>query len=216
MTTVEKLDHLWTYYKFVLLIVVILVMLVSMVVTGITNANRETLLSGAVINVNLDQAGRNYINRDYFEKLQGVKGDQEIAVNNFNFEDPSTAVNFEMTSNSIMRLIAMVEGKMLDYALTDMVGLNVSLGNQLFMDLRKVMTEEELAKWEGKVITMKYGDDGEEFPVAINITDTAYVKNHVRSDESCYFAVLDNTTRLDAVKAFWNYLITYEPKQPAA
>lgn len=215
MTTAEKLDHLWTYYKFVLVILVVVVMLISIVVTGITNANREYLISGAVLNVTMDQKGRDYINQDCLEALQGEAGHKELVITDFRFEDPSAAVNFEMTSNAIYRLIAMVEGKMLDYAITDMIGLNVSLGHQLFMDLREFMTEEELAQWEGKLIMMKYGDDGEEFPVAINISDTAYAKNHVRTSDSCYFAVIGNTPRLEAVRAFWDYLMDYEAK-PAA
>ncbi|MBO5953014.1 MAG: hypothetical protein J6Q53_02675 [Oscillospiraceae bacterium] len=210
MTTAEKLEHLWTYYKFALLIVVIVVVIVSFVVTGIINSRKEYLISGALINVSIEIEGLNYIDADYQDVLQGEDGKKEVQLNNFIFEDPAKTADFEMTSNAIYRLLAMVEGKMLDYIIADQVGLKVFLSNELFQDLRNILPEEELVRWQDYIINIKYGDDGDEIPVAINLKDTVYGKKYFRTEEDYYIAFVANTTRPEACLEFWNYLMALE------
>ena len=210
MTTAEKLDHLWSYYKYNVIVLVLVVSIVVMLLSGLINGGRRYLLYGGIINVSVSQEGRECISTEYFDQMGGQTYFKEVGLDSFFFENPGEATDFEMTSNAIMRLLAMVEGKMLDYVITDRVGLNVSLGNELFIDLRKVLSEEELAKWEGKIITMRYEETDEEFPVALNIEDTAFAKKYVNSQNGCYLAFIGNTQRLEGCRAFYNYLMQLE------
>ena len=199
----EKVDHLWTYYYWVLIVAAIIVTLCLIVHSSITNLNREVLVAGVLVNADVSLEGHDFLEDRYFEKLGGKEGDQEVQITDITFEDPNTTLNIEQTYTASIRLVAMVSAKEVDYVIMDKIGLEFYLGHDMFMDLNELLSQEELEKWKDDLI---YDDTGETIPVAINIKNTMFAKKYLRTEKDRYIGFAANTQRPDACKILWEYL----------
>lgn len=208
----QKAEHLWTYYKWVLGILVILLVLTVIISTGVRNANIEILLSGELININTYQEGHDYISTDYFEKLQGNKKNQKIILNSGFMGDPADEQMAQANYYTIIRSVAEMSAQMLDYMMLDGMAMSSYLAEDMFMDLNRLFTPEELALMEENLVYLLYEETGERIPVAIRLNDTGYAKRFVESDKDIYIAFVENTPREKACRAFWDYLVACEPE----
>ncbi len=202
----EKVDHLWTYYYWVLIVVAILVTLCLIVHSSVTNLRKEVLVAGVLVNADVSVEGHDFLEEDYFKKLNGKEGDQEIQITDVTFEDPNTTLNIEQTYTASVRLIAMVAAKEVDYVIMDKIGLEFYLGQDIFMDLTELLSQEELEKWKDDFIYLTYDDTGETVPVAINLKNTEFAEKYCKTDKQRYIAFAGNTQRPDACKILWEYL----------
>ena len=64
MTYGEKLQHIWTYYKWVLVVVLIMIMAASVLLASIRNKRTIMLLGGVTVNVQLSEEGKAYLKED--------------------------------------------------------------------------------------------------------------------------------------------------------
>ena len=207
MTPKQRLDHLWTYYKFVLLIVAIIAALISIVYTSVTNLNREVLISGVLVNADVDSDGHMFLSDGYFEKLGGVEGDQEVQLTTTVYMDITETNQIDYVYNAAMKVIAMTSTKELDYLLMDKRGMEFYMGQDIFMDLNEMFTQEELAQWKDDLIYMTYEETGETIPVAINVQNTGFAENYLVSEDAHFIAFAANTLRKDTCRDFWDYLM---------
>lgn len=210
MTFRQKVDHLWTYYYWVLIVLAIVVMLVCIVTSSVKNLRTEVLLSGVLVNADVSLEGHDVLERYYFEKLGGIADKQEIQLTDVIFEDPNTTQNIEYTYNATMKVVAMMSAKSVDYMIMDKLSLKYYLGQDMFIDLNELFSEAELEKWKDDLIYLTYEDDGITVPVAINIRNTEFGKKYLSTEEDHYIAFAANTPRADACILFWEYLKTVE------
>ena len=210
MTPVQRLDHLWTYYKGVLFVIGIVAMIGYITYTGIANANIETLISGVYVNVKMDTAGSAYVTDDYFAHLEGVKGEQIIDVSHSYFGELTSTKEVEYSYNAAMKVIALVTAQQLDYIVADDIGFAFYITYDVFMDLRDILTEDEMSYWEPYIIY--YEAEGQErVPVALNIQETAFYKKFLSANENnIYLSFIVNTLRKDTCRDFWDYLMALE------
>lgn len=203
----EKLDHLWTYYKWVLGVLAIFIVLICIVSSSIANINCETLISGMVINTDISLDGDNYLTVDYFERLRGVEGKQEVELAHLNFMDPETTTDIEFTYSAIMRIVADISGQQLDYVITDAVGMETCMDHDALMDLREVLTAEELELLADDLIYLYYDEDQQTVPVAVNLRNQAFSEHYIQSGSERYLAFIANTPRKEICRDFWEYLL---------
>jgi len=204
----EKLDHLWTYYKWFAALLALIIVLICMVSSSIANINCETLLSGMVINTDISLEGNNYLSVDYFEKLQGQEGKQEIELAHLTFMDPEDTTDIEFTYAAIMRIVAEVSAQQLDYVITDGVGMETCMDHDVLMDLREILTQEELTLLEEDLIYLHYDEDDITVPVAVNLRGQPFSGQYIQSEGDRYLAFIANTPRKEACREFWEYLLT--------
>lgn len=197
----EKIDHIWTYYKVEIYIALMLVLMVITVVTGIINTNRKVALSGVVVN-GLSTQAHTFISADY-AVYEGSGGD--VDVTSVIYSDSQDMNAISDTYNYVTRVVAMVTAQELDYLIMDKVGLEGYLRQDFFMDLRELLSEEELKALETELVYMEYEDSGKRMPVAIRLNSTAFGK-HFLGDGEHFISFVANTQRRDACKDFWAYI----------
>ena len=92
MTTREKLDHIWTYYKLHICAILLAVILVISWGVSIYINSKEVLLSGNIINVFLSEEGQHYLTEDSFAAMGGSHDRQTVKINSqyISPEDPSS------------------------------------------------------------------------------------------------------------------------------
>lgn len=215
MTFREKCDHLWEYYKEWLLVAFMVTMCLGLVVTMIQERQKEVMIAGMVVNVSMEQRGMNYLTTEYAEYLGATSKNQIADVDYANFGDPMDPENGSDSYYASQILTSRVAGAMLDYMILDKFALEYYIPQEVYADLSKFFTEEELAqlKADNRVIYAMQEGDTERWPIAIDITDIAFVKDMVGS-EDIYFALSGSTPRPEMCRNVWEYLNAWKtPEQ---
>lgn len=206
MSFPKKLDHLWTYYKWVLVVLAVIACIISIICTGISNKNKDVLIAGMLVNTSVDTEGYDYLTTGYFNRHNGVKGKQEVELTSTNFEDPSSTQEISTTYTAIMRIVTRVSAQQLDYVFTDELGLQTCMNQDMLLDLGEIFSEEELAALEEDIISLYYEEEDITVPVAINLRALKFSENHVTSEGDRYIAFIANTTKPENCRDFWEYL----------
>ena len=214
MTFKEKCEHLWEYYKEWLLVVFLVCMGIGLLSTIIANRSKEVLVSGMMVNISIRQEGMNYLTSEYAADLGATSKNQVAEVDYTSFGDPMDPENGENSYYASMILPARVTGAMLDYMILDKFALEYYLAQDVFMDLRYVLTEEELAELaaEDRIIYVMMEDEIERWPIAIKITQTDYVKDNVTSEGDIYFSFSGSSPRLEMCRDVWERINAWKKK----
>ncbi len=208
----KRIDHLWTYYKSVLVVIIVIISLISIVVTSVNNANRNILISGALVNTDTGVEGQTYLSEKYQEKwlAAGVEGYADIIY--VYFQDIENTNEVEFTYNAVTRVVAMTAAQELDYVIMNQLGLETYLGHDMFEDLHEILTAEELEQFADKLIYLTYEDTGETIPVAVDLQGTTFADRFVKTDEPHYIAFVANTTRPENCRDMWEYILATPAK----
>lgn len=226
MTFWEKADHLWTYYKEWLLVVLLVFIVVAFSATALMNSYKKSLLSGMLINVSMTQAGYNYMTEDYHTYLGATPVWEVVQLDTTNFSSLEDPTSMEDNYNKSLMLMARVSGQMLDYALLDKMALEFYATQEVFLDLREFFTEDEIAAMGDRVIwmqpepeegyTVEDYEPGELEPwaMAVNVSDLPFFQDNC-SGETVYFTMSGNHPNMEAVRAFLEYLMAWESPENA-
>lgn len=211
MTFPQKLDHLWTYYKYHLLIALVVVIFLSAIVTGMVNASKDVLVSGMLVNVSMDQKGFYYLSEGYAEVLE-AKDDQVVELTSTNFEDLETSDDVELNYNAAQVLIARVSGALLDYAIIDQMSFEFYLTQDVYLDLRQLFSQEELQQLADAdmLAYAQIAETGERWPVALKISSWPFIADNVGTKGEIYFVVGGNTPDLDMVRGILAHMRAWE------
>ncbi|MBR4109520.1 MAG: hypothetical protein IKK41_04305 [Oscillospiraceae bacterium] len=210
MTYQEKLTHIWTYYKWVLVVVLILIMAVSVLLASIQNKRKITLLGGVTVNVQLSEEGKTYLNDDYKQIIGTGNKRESIVLSHTNIEDIHNTSVYESNYYAVMSLLALCTNQEVDYLILDQTGFEAMLIQKAYLKLEEVYTPEEItAMGEDAVFAQM---EGEEAPsaIAIDITDTAFIQANAQVKDKVYFVYVANSIRVDTCRAFYEYLLSYQ------
>lgn len=213
MTPKQKLEHLWEYYKWVLGVALIVVFMVGMLVSMAVTRNTEVLMSGVLINVDVDLEGYAYLKNGYFEKCGGVKYQHAVEVSYRQYEDGNLTLDPAKSFDSYQSVLAMMAASSLDYMIMDELALETFVTPEFSLDLRQFLTEEELEAYKDDLIWVINENTGETLPLALNISDLEFTRNCVpisAAEVPIYIAITCPDERIDETRDFWDYLLAYE------
>ena len=214
MTFWQKVDHLWTYYKEYLLIAAFVVVLLVMGITSFINSGKEVLLRGMMVNLTISQEGYDYLTDDYFVKAGGEEGKQLVEMDYTNFSDLADPTSSEDNYYASLKLMARVSGELLDYALIDQMAFEFYLTQGVYGNLLTLFSQEELDAMGDKVIYAMQEGDTERTPVAIDVTDTDFIRDTAAENEKVYFIISGRNPNLEACRNIWNHIHAWEKKTP--
>lgn len=214
MTGRQRVEHLWMYYKEYLLCLFIVISLISMIATVMIHRSKETLVSGMMVNIAIDQEGYDYLSVDYLARLGGVEGKQVAELDYTKFGDPFDPADGQESYYASLILISRVSGAMLDYMILDKFAMEYYITQDVYMDLRDMFTAEELAQLEENHQLIYAQEEGSEDrqPIAVVITDTAFVKDNVQSEGDIYFALSGSSPRPEMCRDAWEYIHAWPGK----
>lgn len=213
MTFMQKLDHLWSYYKEYLLLVFLLAVVVGFSITAVTNSRKESLLSGMMVNLSMSQKGYNYLSEDYFQLLEGDPKKEYVMLDYTNFEDLADPTNQEDNYNASLLLIARVTGELLDYALVDKMALEFYLTQEVFLNLEEFFTAEELEAMGDKVIYAMQEFDSVRWPIAVEVSELPFFQDNSPEEEEVYFTISGNNPDLEAVRGIWDHINRWQSSE---
>lgn len=208
MTFSEKAEYLWEYYKWVLLVAAFVVIVMSMVITGIVNTSGEILYSGALVNVQISEDGRSYLTEAWAQQL-GAQKKEKVDLFTTSFQDLQNTADVETNSAAAMQVVLMITAEDFDYVLMDDVAFDFYKNHPVFTSLDRLFDAETLKEWEDTIIYHETQEDGR-FPIAVDITDTAFVRDCVAEGQRVYVAFPGNTGRTALNDDFLMYLMDWE------
>jgi hypothetical protein len=112
----------------------------------------------------------------------------------------------------LIRTSSEISNKTMDYFLVDSAALSCYFNEEILMDLRQLFTEEELAQMEESLVYVLYEETGEKIPMAINVTDSAFVTNRLNFEGAAYLGFTANTPRVETCRIFYDYFMAYRPE----
>lgn len=213
MTYGEKLNHIWTYYKWVLVVVLILIMAVSVLLASIENKRTVTLLGGITVNVQLSEEGKTYLNEDYKQCVGTGNKREAVVLSHTEIGDVTNSASYnENDYYALMSLLALCANQEVDYLILDQAGFGAMLTQGAYLELDQVYTSEELEAMGDDVVYAKLEEQNKTAAVAIDITDTAFIQENATVKDRVYFVYVVNSPRVEACREFFNYLLDYKAK----
>ena len=219
----QKMEHLWMYYKEYALLAFIALLLVIATVTSILTKLQTPIVRGMMVNISISQKAYDYLTDDYFEKMGGRKGKDEVSMFYRNFTSLADPTSGEDNYNSAQALTTQVSAGLLDYAIMDKMALEFYITQRVFMDLREIFTPEELAELAEKdmlVYAVELSDREElfdpedeedlaaRFPVAVKMASLPFVQDNTKSTD-IYFIVGGNNPNVEAVRSVWAHILAW-------
>lgn len=214
MTPRQRIAYIWTYYKIQVFIAIFAVIFIFTIIGNLTNASKETLISGVFANVDMSQEGWDYVDGQFFAYMNGDEQAQAIQLSATDFTDIYSNVSiFDSSYTSAMNPVAMVSGGSLDYFVMDEDALRFYMTQEVLLDLSSFFTADELDTFGEKVIYLELVDESDvtvsRCPVAIDISNLPFAQDCLNFSESCYFALASSIPHPDNCRVFWEYLLAW-------
>ena len=212
MSWKQRIDHIWTYYKEYIFLFLMLTIILTGFITSWITGREESYVTGILVNLNVEQEGMNFLSRDYAEKL-GLENTDLVEVEYTYFENP--LINLEDNNYYAAMIVENEVGaQMLDYMIVDHMSMEFFTTREVYMDLRKFFSEEELVAlaMEDRLIYVQEASEENYWPAAVKITNSGFVEDYVLNGGEAYFAVAGNTEKLEQVRGIWDYITYYKEK----
>ena len=212
MTFKEKADHIWTYYKYYALGVFCVLIILGGLIWGFVAPQPTLHIGGVQCNMEISTAGYDYLNKEFQAVLGEKKGKTELRT--FWFYGEATVDSLTDTYKAHSSVTAYVEAKKLDYMLADMYSFKYFAGDRILLDLRELLSAEELAALDaqGKILYEQTEGSEEKVPRAINIVDYPLVAEHIQTEEG-YLVFIRNTPRKENCLKLWEHIKAYKGEE---
>lgn len=224
MTFAEKVDHLWTYYKEVLLVIGLVALLVFATVSSIQNLSKNIVSTGVYANITMTPAGMRYMKDGFAEHLGVDNIDDVVEVNYTNFSSLVDPGSSENNYTAAQVLVSLVTAGRMDYALLDKLALEFYITQEVFLDLREFFTPEQLQELEDKdmLVYLQPGEldengktiedsliEEERYPIAVKLKDTQFCKDAMYGKD-VYFCVGGHDPNLENTRKLWDYMMNWK------
>ena len=202
MTFTEKVDHIWSYNKELILITAgMLVLVIGLLVAFIQKP--DVVFCGYLINAEVNDEGRAYLSSGYGNVI-GVTGKQEAQLLTGFFNTNITSAG-EANESTWAQMSALCQERELDYVMADEATIKALTLTEMTMDLSTFFTEEEFAALQDKILYVEL-EDGTKIPCAVKINDTKFYKDCISYYKDLYICFICNTRNVDRCHEFWEYL----------
>lgn len=210
MTWKDRLEYLWTYYKIVLVAILGVAALISIVVGGIQKKQIQTLYSGIFVGVQLEQGDRDAVVKDLTELFEGDGKKQIVELSDVAYIPGDDPANLELNNAAAMKVTVMVAAKSLDYILTDKATYEELICHSPYQDLRSVLTEEQQKRLKNEFVWIESNEEMPGYPMALDISETEFVKKHVPYQKGVYLVFVGNTGNNSRDPAFIDYIFNWK------
>ena len=213
----QKLEYLFQYYWWTLLILFLVFCLGMGINRMVENANTKVLYCGTMANVSLTTDGWEYVTDDYKALLGYTEKDNCISdafptmvddPDNNSFFLYSYAANISASG-----ILDMVRNKDLDYLICDEYSAHYYISYSFCQPLDQVLSEAQFAALEDKILYL--ADEADALvPVAVEVTDFAFIQDCVTNLNGPVYMMFPNTApRADRTPHFVDYLMAYQPEK---
>ena len=180
----KSVIHLWTYYKWWVIIPVIVIAIIISFVNSYLKAAKKEYLSIACVNARYES---NHIFDEYAKSIG-----QTISVDctyHFPTNEDSSYLSQDMT-NSVQKLVSLMQSEVIDIVVTNSRAIK-EYGEAGVRDLSEVLSKEQLEDLENRGILFYLElEGGKRFPAGINVTDMDFFYPAYNGSEEKHYLML--------------------------
>ena len=196
----KKLEHIWIYYKWYIFVAAAVICVLVSILGTVANNQKETLISGIFINNAAEPEGYACLTEGYWEYC-GANPDQKVELVTGRSIDFEAETPSQQEAAAFMTVTCMIAAKTLDYIITDEASAAHFMEQEVVMDLRQLLPEEVLARWD----TMER--DGA--VIGLRLEDTAFARKYPLAAENSCILVIANAPNPENMVRFLEYLMTF-------
>ncbi len=208
MSWKDRLEYLWTYYKFVLAILAAAILVISLIVNAVQGSKIDTLYGGALLGTSVSEEKCEAFSQELLELFDGDGVNQVIDFSMIPYYSINGEINVELQQTAIMKLTVMVAAQSLDFILTDADSFELFISQSDYADIRTLLTPEQQAQLEPYYVYSKESEETKPYPIAVDISHTAFARNFLSKDGTLYLTFPGNGENPQRNEAFVNYLLT--------
>lgn len=200
----ETLNNIWKQYKAGIIVAVSIATIIFLAGTVARNMGGQTLLAGLTVNVELSEEGRAYLTDGFRQTVsQDIPGDAHLAETEI---ERFSEVNYDSNLYILRSIKSLRTQQELDYLIMDQVAMETLGAEKLFLDLRNIFTEDELAQIQDIVVYGRYDADADAIPLFLDVTNLPFFSHNCQTEGKIYLSVIDITLRPDAFRSLWAHL----------
>lgn len=182
----KSVIHIWTYYKWWIIIPVIVIAIIISFVTSYLKATKKAYLTIACVNAR-------YESHTVFDEYAESIGQKFSVDCTYHYPTNEDSLNVTQdTTNSMQKLASLLTSEVVDVIVTNARSIK-DFGKAGVRDLKEVLSEEQLSELESRgIIFYLEPEDGERYPAAINITDMEFFYPVYNGSEEKHYIMLSN------------------------
>lgn len=209
MSWKDRVEYLWTYYKVVLVFLAVVLAIISMVVNVIKSNQIQTLYSGAMINLSVEQEDQDEIVNELTALLDGDGKKRVVTLTDIAYIPGNDPENFEMNDAGAMKLAMLVTTGSLDFILTDDDTYGELIEREPYANLQNILTQEQQTQLQDNMIWREADGEYPSYPMALDISSTAFAKAVAPYEKVVYLVFVGNTENSERNQAFLDYVLNY-------
>jgi len=213
MTWPQRFDHIWTYYKEMIIITVVTLTVVIGVGVSVLTPKKDLVMGGLLVNTFFNEEAETYLTEELLAQLDGNAKTQEAKIYTKTFTDPNAS---EQDGYVLTTIFAMMYAEQVDYVLMDEVGLKAMIQMQGLLDMNEVFTPEEMEQLQDRFFYGQQQDDdgnlvGDPIPMAMKVSDVPFIKECEKYNyRDVYLGFAINAPNQDSLRGFWDYFLAWE------
>lgn len=203
MTNAEKWSYFKDYYLKLCIVGFIGFVLLMWFLIDTYVSMRHVIVEGGCVNLTISDEGAAYMSDEYMALLGASKLTNQVGFAQYIFLDDEdfqsyTIFNAEIATNTY------------NYLITDRKGLDYLLQIESLADLETTLDSDLKTRTEGMQVKEKMGESKKEITAALDITDTAFAKEYITSDETVYFIITGKDEEYKAGLDVLRYILDKE------
>ena len=207
MSWKDRVEYLWTYYKVVLVAVVVVLAIISLVVSAIQSKQIQTLYSGALINLSVEREDQDELVNELTALLDGDGKNRVVKLTDIAYIPGNDPDNYEVNDAGAMKLAMLVTTGSLDFILTDDDTYGELIEREPYANLQNILTQEQQTQLKDNMIWRKADGENPSYPMALDISSTAFAKAVAPYEKVVYLVFVGNTENSERNQAFLDYIL---------
>lgn len=208
MSWKSRVDHLWTYYKWVPITLLVLILVAASVIPGIVESKKELLFGGLCVNCPLPEDVHARFTEDLFVFSGGTDPSrQKVTLRNTTISPDAQDPYAAYAEGTI--IAAQISARELDYILMDTDAKDYFSKADTSTSLEELLTTQQLAQLQEKLIYRKAAN-GNTYPFAIDLSGTAFAAACGMAEKGLFIAFPGNTERAEYTDEFVDFLLSWK------
>ena len=206
----HRIKALWQKYRARILVWFALGTLLYLGITAAENLTAPPRLSLVTVNAGLTQAGSEYLRQRYASQTAAAGDKGRLLVAEAQLEAFETRQDLDTNYMALQALLSLHASQELDLLLMDQVAMENLLRQGIYLDIRKLFSEEELLALGEAAVWGRHRDEEDARPLVLDVTELPFIREHGTGSGKVYLAFADNTSQLQACRLIWEIMATGE------
>ena len=209
----NRIKTLWQRCRSGVLLGLALGTLIYIAITATANLSSQTAFAGVSVNLRLSQSGSDWLKQALTDRLKAEDYRGKILLADAELDAFETVEDLDTNYYALQALLLLYETQEVDAMLMDQVAMENFLRQEIYLDLRQLLSEDSLAAMGEAVIWARHKESSEAAPLVLDVTELPFIQDHTEATGRVYLAFMNNTTHLPACRLLWDAITAWEDEK---